>query len=335
MREAKWYQALDDAEVLCRLCPHHCRLKPGETGICRVRSNEEGIMRTRNYGLCTSLALDPIEKKPLYHFYPGKNIVSLGTVGCNFRCAFCQNWHLAHGDPGLSEITAGELVEAAEKVQDKDCIGIAYTYSEPTVWYEFVLESAAQAREAGLKNVLVTNGFINKQPLEELAPFIDALNIDVKGFSLAFYRKLVQGDYRPVLKTAELARGLGCHVEITTLLITGLNDSEEEIRSLVDWHRQALGPDVPLHFSRYYPNYQLDLPATPLETLARARDIAREKLHYVYLGNAPELHGSDTYCPQCGELVISRTYYRTKLVGLQGNKCRYCGYALAIVGAGQ
>ncbi|WP_227764191.1 AmmeMemoRadiSam system radical SAM enzyme [Zhaonella formicivorans] len=332
MREAKWYEKLEGNAVLCRLCPHGCRLEPGKTGICRVRTNVGGRLETRNYGLCTSLALDPIEKKPLYHFYPGKNIVSLGTVGCNLQCAFCQNWHLAHGEPGLAEITPRELVQAACQVKEKDSIGIAYTYSEPTVWYEFVLEAAEQAKSADLQNVLVTNGFINEEPLKELAPVIDALNIDVKGFSTDFYRKIIKGDYRPVLRTAELAKEAGCHVEITTLLITGLNDGEEEIKSLVEWLAGSLGADVPLHFSRYFPNYQMEAPPTPLKTLQKAREIAREKLHFVYIGNAPELDGSDTYCPKCGRDVISRSGYRVALTGLKGKECKYCGEELAIVG---
>lgn len=300
--------------------------------MCRVRKNVEGRLYSLNYGLSTSLALDPIEKKPLYHFYPGKQVLSLGTKGCNFQCAFCQNWPLAHGEPNLMAITPRELVQTAAELESRGCIGISYTYSEPTVWYEFVWEAAREAHQAGLKNVLVTNGYINEEPFQALAPFLDALNIDVKGFSDTFYRKIVKGDYRPVLKTAQLAKKMGCHVEVTTLLIPGLNDGEEEIRRLVDRLAADLGTDTPLHFSRYFPNYQMDLPPTPLETLRRAAAIAKEKLSYVYLGNAPELDGSDTFCPHCGREVISRSFYHTVITGLEGNRCRYCGEKLAVIG---
>ncbi|WP_338818397.1 GTP 3',8-cyclase [Moorella thermoacetica] len=326
--EAAYYVKLPEEKVECRLCPHTCVIAPGKRGVCRVRENREGRLITRNYGRCSSLALDPIEKKPLYHFYPGSLILSAGTVGCNFSCDFCQNWEIAQQEPETVVISPDDLVRKAREV---DSLGIAYTYSEPLVWFEFVLATAQLARNAGLKNVMVTNGFIRPEPLKELLPWIDAWNIDVKGFSLEFYRKVVKGDYRPVLKTAAAAVDSGSHVEITTLLVTGLNDDSTELEELVKWVATNLGVDTPLHFSRYFPRYRLEAPPTPLETMRRARDMARKHLHYVYLGNVADPEANNTYCPVCGELVIRRTGYHVSLPGLDGRICRSCGSELAIV----
>ncbi|OIQ52903.1 AmmeMemoRadiSam system radical SAM enzyme [Neomoorella thermoacetica] len=326
--EAAYYVKLPGEKVECRLCPHTCVIASGKRGVCRVRENREGRLITRNYGRCSSLALDPIEKKPLYHFYPGSLILSAGTVGCNFSCDFCQNWEIAQQEPETVVISPDDLVRKAREV---DSLGIAYTYSEPLVWFEFVLATAQLARNAGLKNVMVTNGFIRPEPLKELLPWIDAWNIDVKGFSLEFYRKVVKGDYRPVLKTAAAAVDSGSHVEITTLLVTGLNDDSTELEELVKWVATNLGVDTPLHFSRYFPRYRLEAPPTPLETMRRARDMARKHLHYVYLGNVADPEANNTYCPVCGELVIRRTGYHVSLPGLDDRICRSCGSELAIV----
>lgn len=331
MHKASWYEALKDQKAACHLCPHHCRIKPGQAGICRVRYNWKGVLYTRNYGRCSPPVLDPIEKKPLYHFYPGSLILSVGTFGCNFRCKFCQNWELAHGDPHLSRVEPEQLVAMAVRARDYGSVGIAYTYSEPTVWYEFIWETARLAHGKGLKNVLVTNGYIEEEPLESLLPYIDALNIDVKGLNGEFYRTTVRGDYRPVLQRAKQAYQAGKHVEITTLLIPGLNDREEEIEDLATWLAEELGEEVPLHFSRYVPNYQLELPPTPGATLLRAKEIAARRLQYVYLGNAPELESSSTFCPNCRELVIKRTSYRVVKVALENHCCQHCGSELNIV----
>ena len=328
LTEARFYVKLPGEKVECHLCPHNCVIAPGKRGVCRVRENRAGRLITLNYGRCSSLALDPIEKKPLYHFYPGRLILSAGTAGCNFSCQFCQNWEIAQEEPETVVITPADLVHKAREV---DSLGIAYTYSEPLVWFEFVLATARQAREAGLKNVMVSNGFIQEEPLKELLPWIDAWNIDVKGFSLEFYRKVVHGDYRPVLQTAAAAVGAGSHVEITTLLVTGLNDNLDELRELVRWVAGNLGVDTPLHFSRYFPQYQMQAPPTPLETMRRARDMAREHLHYVYLGNVAGPEANNTYCPVCGELVIRRTGYHVSLPGLEGRRCRACGSELAVI----
>lgn len=332
MHEAFYYEKKERNLIACRLCPKMCTIRDGKSGFCRVRQNRGGTLYAANYGKVTSYALDPIEKKPLYHFYPGSYILSFGTVGCNLRCGFCQNWSIAHGDPQYVDFTPEQAVKAARQQTEEGYpnVGIAYTYSEPLIWYEFVYDTARLARQAGLKNVLVTNGYINEAPLRDLLPYIDAMNIDVKGFSDDYYRENCAGRLEPVLRAVEIACR-ECHVELTTLLVTGLNDSEEEIRRLVDWVA-SLDREIPLHFSRYFPSFEMDLPPTPLETLEMARDIAREKLPYVYIGNAPHLEASDTYCPECGEKLISRFGYSTRFVGLDGRKCGRCGSGIRVIG---
>lgn len=325
MKKALWYEKLPGGKVQCRLCPHRCRIPHGKTGICEARQNVDGELVSLNYGRCSSLAWDPIEKKPLYHFYPGSVILSIGTVGCSFHCQFCQNWEIARNQAETFPVTPEQIVELL-RTQGQHSLGVAYTYSEPLVWYEFVRDTAPAVRDAGYKNVLVTNGFIEEGPLQELLPWIDALNIDFKGFTDNFYHRLVHGDYRPVLRTAEISKKSGCLVEITTLIIPGWNDSPEEIRELVAWVARTLGRETPFHFSRYFPNYRLDLPPTPVETLYRAREIARAYLDYVYLGNVWE--DDHTYCPRCGAIVIARHGYRVQVTGLDGNHCRNCGYAI-------
>jgi pyruvate formate lyase activating enzyme len=287
MREALyWQEGITKNSVNCLLCPQMCVIAQDKKGFCRVRQNLEGRLYTLNYGKCSSYGMDPIEKKPLYHFYPGSYIFSVGTFGCNMGCGFCQNWRIAHGEPDTIDISPEKLVEIASgDFQGRRSIGIAYTYSEPFMWYEFIRDTAPLARQAGLKNVLVTNGFINPEPLSELLPFIDAMNIDVKGFSEKYYKNTCAGKLEPVLRTVEKANS-HCHVEVTTLLVTGLNDSEEEISALADW-LAGVNKDIPLHLSRYFPNYKMELPPTPLATMERAREIAQQKLKYVYLGNVP------------------------------------------------
>ncbi|ATW28833.1 AmmeMemoRadiSam system radical SAM enzyme [Candidatus Formimonas warabiya] len=285
MREGMYYQTREDGYTACALCPRGCVIKPGGTGFCRVRQNRQGILYALNYGKYTALALDPIEKKPLYHFFPGSLILSIGTFGCSFHCSFCQNWQIAHAATDGEEVSPQRLAAWAAEAAKQGSIGVAYTYSEPLMWYEFVLEAAQEVKKAGLKNVLVTNGFIRPEPFSRLLPFIDALNIDVKGFTGEFYQKIIKGEFEPVLAAAEMASQAGKHVEITTLLIPGLNDSGEELTQLVDWIAGSLGPEVPLHFSRYFPNYRLDLAPTPIKTLEAAQALARQKLQYVHLGN--------------------------------------------------
>lgn len=322
MKEALFYQSLDDNKVRCLLCPRECLIGEEQAGFCRVRVNREGKLVTESYGVCASYALDPIEKKPLYHFYPGRTIFSLGSYGCNFRCQFCQNWRIAQEKPELIDISPEAVVETTLR-QGHDCIGIAYTYNEPLTWYEFVLETAQQAREAGLKNVLVTNGYVQEEPLRKILPYIDALNIDVKAYNEDFYRSICCGGFSPVLRTVEIAAA-EAHVELTTLVIPGLNDNQAELEALIDWVA-GINPQIPLHFSRYFPQYRMDRPRTPMETLVRAREMALKKLDYVYIGNLGMEEYEHTYCPECGLVLIKRSWYDTSIAGLQGNSCTRCG----------
>lgn len=329
--EVMFYEKGSQEWANCKTCPRLCNMAPGQRGFCRVRENQQGILYATNYGECSSYAIDPIEKKPLYHFYPGSQILSLGTVGCNLRCGFCQNWQVAHKDPQTTYQSPLQAVQMAlqQKKRGYPCLGLAYTYSEPFMWYEYVYDTAKLAHEAGLKNVLVTNGYINEEPLRKLIPYIDAMNIDVKGFTDQYYQSTCAGQLNPVLNTVKIAQEY-CHIEITTLLVTGLNDSSEEIGGLVDW-LSHFNPGIPLHFSRYFPNYKMDLPPTPEENLLRARDIAREKLSYVYIGNAPQLKSSSTVCPGCRELLIDREGYQVQIRGQFEGVCPKCGEKILVV----
>lgn len=330
MREALWYEKAAGDRLRCRLCPHECLIPAGKTGICEARRNEGGRLVSLNYGRCSSLAWDPVEKKPLYHFYPGRSILSIGTIGCSFHCQFCQNWEIARSQADTFAATPEQILDILRTRSPKNNIGVAYTYSEPLVWYEFVLETARAVKAAGYKNVLVTNGFIQEDPLADLLPYIDALNIDVKGFNREFYHRIVHGNYEPVLHTARMSRAAGCLVEITTLLVPTLNDDPGEIRELVAWVAGDLGVETPLHFSRYFPNYRMDLPPTPPDTLRRLRDIARQRLAHVYLGNIWG-EDDDTYCPRCHSRVIARSGYQAQILALEGNRCAACGRELNLV----
>ncbi len=282
MKEALYYDKTRDNGVHCRLCPQSCKIKEGGKGFCGVRVNQGGCLYTLNYGRAASLALDPIEKKPLYHFHPGEMILSAGTVGCNLSCLFCQNWSISKEVQTPTEpVTVEDLIVQARRL---DSFGIAYTYNEPFVWFEFVLETAEAARQAGLKNVLVTNGFVNPEPLAELLPYIDAANIDIKSIRDEFYVKVCSGRVAPVLETIKAMAGR-CHIELTNLLIPTLNDSPEDILDLVDWIAANIGPNIPIHFSRYFPCYKMTVPPTPLKTLFEAQAIAEKKLKHVHLGN--------------------------------------------------
>ncbi|MEG6586946.1 AmmeMemoRadiSam system radical SAM enzyme [Dendrosporobacter sp. 1207_IL3150] len=325
MREALHYQP-HHSGVICNLCPKNCIVSEGKTGFCRVRKNISGKLYAQNYAACSSSALDPIEKKPLFHFYPGKYILSVGTWGCNFSCQFCQNWQIAQESPQVVELPPDRLVHIA-KEQGLRNVGIAFTYSEPSVWYEYILDTAIASKAAGLKNVLVTNGFINQKPLEELLPHIDALNIDVKAFNNEFYYKICSGFLDDVKRTVELSASR-CHVEITTLVVPDLNDAEQELNDLAEW-LGSISPDIPLHFSRYFPNYKMDKPATPITTMQRAYEIAKEYLNYVYLGNVGT-NGINTCCPVCSELIIDRLKRVSYLK--DEKKCPHCGSCIKIIG---
>lgn len=282
VHEALYYKQQDKA-IVCGLCPRRCSIGEGQAGFCRVRYNKNNILYTANYARCAAIALDPIEKKPLYHFYPGSLILSLGTWGCNFACQFCQNWHLVQSVPETRELLPNQAVEEAIKLKPRGNIGLAYTYSEPSVWYEYILDTAELSHSAGLKNVLVTNGYINEEPLMKLIPYIDAMNIDVKAFHNDFYQQYCCGQLSAVQRTVELA-AKHCHLEITTLVIPGLNEDSAEIAALAKW-LSGIDPNIPLHLSRYFPQYKMNIPATSKETLYRAKEAADKYLKYVYLGN--------------------------------------------------
>ena len=282
MKEALYYVNLGDKRVKCGLCPNNCVISEGKRGSCGVRLNKGGTLLSEVYGAATSIALDPVEKKPLYRYHPGEYILSVGTKGCNFHCDFCQNWHIAQ-DLGAQTkpVTSGEIVEKARRAGS---FGIAYTYNEPFIWYEFVLDTAKLAKKCGLENVLVTNGCVNMEPLEEMLPYIGAMNIDLKSFNEDTYSRVCKGKLKPVLDVIRRS-ARSCHVELTTLIIPTLNDSDEEIGAEVDWIYDNVGEEVPLHLSRYFPCYKMKLPPTPVSTLERAAAIANRKLKYVYLGN--------------------------------------------------
>jgi pyruvate formate lyase activating enzyme len=322
VKEAAYYDALDDGKVLCRLCPHGCTIAEGRTGRCGVRENRAGMLVAATYAEVTSVAMDPIEKKPLYHFRPGESILSLGGRGCNFACSFCQNWGISQSkDVRTRHLESDEAVQLAVTERSS---GIAYTYNEPLIWFEYVLETARAARAKGLANVLVTNGYISPEPLAELLPFIDALNMDIKSIRPHFYEELCGGTLEPVLASARAA-ARAAHLEVTNLIIPGCNDSDADLTDLARWIADELGPDTPTHLSAYFPRYRLQAPPTPVATLERAYGIFHQRLQHVYLGNVLSSTGSSTVCHQCGAELIQRSGYATRVVGLEGPKCRHCG----------
>jgi len=336
MHEAMLYEHLDNKRVHCYLCSHHCRISEGKTGVCQVRVNRGGTLYTLVYGQSISHQVDPIEKKPLFHFHPGTSSFSVATVGCNFRCRFCQNWVISQmlndggslvGEPLLPR----EMVSQAKKA---GCPSISFTYTEPTIFFEYAYESARQAHNAGIKNVFVTNGYMTAEALETIKPYLDAANVDLKGFTESFYRHTVGARLSPVLDSLKLMKKLGIWVEVTTLIVPGMNDSNEEISAAASFVAKELGVDTPWHLSRFYPAYKLtDVAPTPVETLRRASRIGREAgLHYVYEGNVPGSSGENTLCPQCGHTLIARHGFSILKYDIDQGKCSKCGKEIAGVG---
>lgn len=329
IKEASWWRS-SCAGVQCGLCPFKCFLPEGQRGRCRVRMNSGNKLRTLVYAQPVSVHVDPIEKKPVYHMLPGSSIFSIATVGCNLRCAFCQNWEISQAFP---ETERGQLYTPEEVVRDAILTGskaVAYTYSEPTVFYEYVLDTAKLAKKAGLRNVLVSAGYINPLPLKELAQYFDVIKIDLKGFNEKFYRDVVGGHLQFVLNTLLELKKAGVLTEVVNLVVPGLNDNMDEIKKMCEWIYIYLGPDTPLFFSRFTPQYKLtNLPPTPIETLEKARDIAMAQgLRYVYIGNVPGHSGENTYCPNCKNIVVKRYGYEVLELNLKDGRCGFCGWKI-------
>jgi len=329
-----YYEKSADNSVVCRLCPHNCLIKDEDTGICRVRKNEGSRLISKCYGVVSAIHNDPIEKKPLYHFYPGRDILSIGGIGCNLKCSFCQNWEISQEATDYIDSykihTVDEII--AEALKSSTNIGIAYTYNEPTVWYEFMLDIAKEAHIKHLKNVMVTNGYINEEPLNELLKYMDAFNVDLKAFNDSFYRKITKSELMPVLKSIKQISESGRHMEITNLVIPTLNDDEEEFREMVKWIATETGKDTVLHISRYFPNYKMHIESTPRHILDKFYKIAREYLNYVYVGNVTyDPRKSSTYCSECGSEIIERTGYSTYMTGVdESGRCKHCGNNVVI-----
>ena len=335
--EAYLYEKLEDRKVRCHLCAHACVIKPGKRGLCGVRQNQEGILESLVFGRLIAQHVDPIEKKPLFHLLPGSRAYSIATVGCNFKCRFCQNADIAQM-PNDRQGTIMGLDCSPEEVVDaalqQGCRSIAYTYTEPTVFFEFAYETARLAHAKGLKNVFVTNGFMSGEALEMVAPFLDAANVDLKAFTREFYKTRCSAALEPVKETLRRMKALKVWVEVTTLVIPGLNDDPDELGRLAAFIAGELGPETPWHISRFHPTYKLtDRPPTPVKTLADAYEIGRRAgLHYVYMGNVPGEGGESTYCHGCGALLIERLGFQIRRNNVRNDRCPECNTVVAGVG---
>ena len=339
MHEAMLYEKLKDSAVRCDLCAHRCKIQPGKMGVCAVRENRDGTLYTLVYGQSISAAVDPIEKKPLYHFLPGATAFSIATAGCNFRCLFCQNADISQlskeGGQRWSryarELPPERVVSLAASY---GCATIAYTYTEPTIFFEYAYDTARLASRQGIKNIFVTNGFMTPEMLEAIGSDLHAANVDLKAFTDRFYKRLCGGRLQPVLDSIARMHEMGVWVEVTTLLIPGENDDEGELRELAAW-LAALDPDVPWHISRFHPDYKMrDHPPTPVDSIHRAVEIGYQAgLRYVYAGNVPGDPHEHTRCPSCGTVAIERHAYHIHNKMVEGDKCPQCGQALAIVTA--
>jgi pyruvate formate lyase activating enzyme len=334
LHEAMLYEKLGDGVVGCRVCPRLCRIKPGHSGTCRARANRDGVLYSVIYDRVCSVAADPIEKKPLFHFFPGSTVLSLGTLGCNFTCRHCQNWQIAHADPvaHISELRELPVRNLPVLADHNGCQGVAWTYNEPTIWLEYVLDGAMIAHEHGLYTVMVTNGYITEEALDVIAPHIDAYRVDVKGFSDKTYHDVCRvGEFAPVLAAAVRAKRVhGCHVEIVTNVIPTINDDDETLRRIAEWIVAELGADTPWHITRFTPYLEFaHLPSTRIKTLEHAIALGTEAgLQFVYIGNVPEHAAQNTFCPNCHRLVVRRTGAAVEDAALRGTLCGMCGHDL-------
>ncbi len=329
--ESYLYERENDT-VICKTCMHRCRLKPGKWGICRVRKNEDGVLKVYNYGLVSSVALDPIEKKPLHNFKPGSAVLSFGGVSCNFRCKHCQNYTIAFADlsyPYVREYTPEDILELTK---ENRADGIAWTYNEPSIWHEFALDSSKLVKREGYYVVYVTNGYMSFEAIDQFEGILDAANVDVKAFNEDFYKRICKAKLENVLKSVEYMHRKGIFLELTYLIIPGENDSMDEIREFAEWV-YGLSKRIPVHFSRFHPDYQmLDKPPTPVSTLEKAIEVAKDVgLEYVYIGNVWGHRYEDTYCPNCGHLLIDRDGFYIVRIDLDGDRCPECGYKQNIV----
>jgi len=328
MVAAAYYEKLPDKTVRCLLCPRYCLIPVGGRGNCLARQNLNGDMIALTYGRVSSVAMDPIEKKPLYHFFPGRLILSIGSWGCNLHCGFCQNHEISQGEVMTRQLSPTEAVHLAK---EQGSIGIAYTYNEPLIAWEYLRDCSAAIRKAGLKNVLVTNGYLNSEPFGDLLPNIDALNIDIKAFRESFYQKICGGSLKPVLRSAELA-SRHCHVETTTLIIPGQNDDAAELEDLAAWIAAHCGKRTPAHLSAYFPRYRFRQPPTTASDLQRAREIFRRHLQYVYIGNILCDDSADTLCQACSARIIRRRGYAIDTSGMKSDgRCAVCGMDNGII----
>jgi len=327
LKEALFYQKLDNKNVQCQLCPRRCFIPNRGRGFCRVRENRDGTLYTLVYGKPVAVHIDPIEKKPLFHFLPSTTAFSIATAGCNLRCKFCQNWQISQASPQELDYTYLEPQELVKKIKESGAPTIAYTYTEPTIFYEYMLETAKLAKKEGIRNVMHSAGYINEEPLRQLAKYLDAANIDLKGFTDDYYAKMAEGTLEPVLNTLKVLKEEGVHVEITNLMLPGYNDDEKTLIKMCLWIKENLGEETPMHFSRFFPMYKLvALNPTPVTTLEKARKIALDcGLKYVYIGNVVGHPAENTYCPKCKEIAIERRGYFIVQNNIINGKCKSCG----------
>lgn len=327
---ARFWRQMEGGRVLCELCPHFCVIPDGLRGLCRVRENRGGKLYSLVYGRPVAISMGPIEKAPFHHFHPGHSRRTIATAGCNLVCLHCQNWPISQGSVDELRYWPTTPEEMIQGVLDDGLTSVSFTYTEPTVFFEYMYDIARLARQKGLKTNLVTNGFINPEPLRQLLRYMDAVRVDLKAFTEEFYVEISSGRLEPVLETLKIIYEEGVHLEIINLVIPTLNDNPDDIRRMSKWIIENLSPDVPIHFNRFFPSFKLtDLPATPVETLEKAADIAREAgLRFVYIGNVAGHPYNHTFCPECGEILIKRSALAVLSNKVVEGKCGYCGYAL-------
>ena len=325
VKKAKYFEKLEEKKIICKLCPHECRVADLERGTCGVRENRNGNYYTLVYGNPCSAHIDPIEKKPIFHYYPSTQSFSIATAGCNFVCRFCQNWEISQKRPEQIRsinLPPEAVVRAAKRTY---CKTIAHTYTEPVIFFEYMLDCAIIGKKEGIPNVMISNGYIQEKPMRELCKYLGAVKIDLKAFTEKFYKEMCSGTLKPVLDTLLILKDEGVWFEIVDLIIPTLNDSKNEIEQMTQWIVKELGPDVPVHFTRYYPTFMLkNIPPTPPSTLQRSRKIAMENgLKFVYIGNIIS-DAENTYCPGCGKVIIERLGFSTNISGMKKNRCKYC-----------